>query len=79
MCLLYTEGVKHDNILLFVSDAAPYMVKTGKNIETLYSKIEHVTCLVYDLQRVAEEVRRHFPKVDALISNVKKIFVKCSS
>jgi len=24
-------------------------------------------------------VRRHFPKVDALISNAKKIFVKCSS
>lgn len=79
MCLLYPEGVKHDNILLFVSDAAPYMVKAGKNIKALYSKMEHVTCLAHGLHRVAEEVRRHFPKVDALISNVKKIFVKCSS
>jgi len=41
--------------------------------------MEHVTCLAHDLHRVAEEVRRHFPKVDALISNAKKIFVKCSS
>lgn len=62
MCLLYPEGVKHDNILLFVSDAAPYMVKAGKNIKALYSKMEHVTCLAHGLHRVAEEVRRHFPK-----------------
>ncbi|KAL4153174.1 hypothetical protein QTP88_001007 [Uroleucon formosanum] len=55
------------------------MVKAGKNIKALYSKMEHVTCLAHGLRRVAEEVRRHFPKVDALISNVKKIFVKCSS
>ncbi|KAL4135150.1 hypothetical protein QTP88_006793 [Uroleucon formosanum] len=79
MCLLYPEVVKHDNILLFVSDAAPYMVKAGKNIKALYLKMEHVTCLAHGLYTVAEEMRRYFSKVDALISNVKKIFVKCSS
>jgi len=52
------------------------MVKAGKNIKALYSKMEHVTCLAHGLHRVAEEVRAHFPKVDALISNVKKIFLK---
>jgi len=79
--LYYPEEVKHDNILLFVSDAAPYtsMVEAGKNIKALYSKMEHVTCLAQFLHRVAEEVRRHFAEVDTLISNVKKIFVKCPS
>lgn len=79
MGIIWPNGVKHDNVLLFVSDAAPYMVKAGKNIKALYSKMEHVTCLAHGLHRVAEEVREHFPKVDALISNVKKIFLKAPS
>lgn len=79
MAIVWPNGVKHDNVLLFVTDAAPYMVKAGKNIQALYSKMEHVTCLAHGLHRVAEEVREHFPKVDALISNVKKIFLKAPS
>lgn len=39
MCLLYSEGVKQDNILLSVSDAVPYMVKAEKNIKDLCSKM----------------------------------------
>lgn len=75
--LLWPQGIKYDNILLFLSDAAPYMVKAGKGIKIMYSKMEHVTCLAHGLHRVAEEVRKYFPKVDQLISNVKKIFLKC--
>lgn len=30
--LLCSGGIKYDNVLLFVSDAAPYMVKAGKAI-----------------------------------------------
>lgn len=30
MLLLWPEGIKQENILLFVSDAAPYMIKAGK-------------------------------------------------
>lgn len=60
------------NTMLFVTDTDPYMVKAGKNIKALYSKMEHVTCLAHGLHREAEEVREHFPKVDALISNLKK-------
>ena len=33
MFLLWPEGIKHDNVLLLVSDAAPYMVKAGKAIK----------------------------------------------
>lgn len=73
MVIIWPNEVKHGNVLLFVNDAAPYMVKAGKNIKTLYSKMEHVTCLAHGLHKVAEEVRKHFLKVDALISNIKKI------
>jgi len=75
--LLWPQGIKYDNILLFLSDAAPYMVKAGKGIKIMYSKMEHVTCLAHGLHRVAEEVRKCFPKVDQLISNVKKNFLMC--
>ncbi|KAE9529999.1 hypothetical protein AGLY_011461 [Aphis glycines] len=79
MSLLWPEGIKHDNVLLFLSDAVPYMVKAGKNIKAFYSKMEHVTCLAHSLHRVAEEIRKKFPEIDAFISNVKKIFLKCPS
>jgi hypothetical protein len=36
----------------------------------------HITCLAHGLHRVAEEIRNMFPKVDKLISNVKKTFLK---
>jgi len=41
--------------------------------------MEHVTCLAHSLHRVAEEIRKQFPEIDAFISNVKKIFLKCPS
>lgn len=55
------------------------MVKAGKAIKVFYSKIEPVTSLAHALHRVAEENRKHFPKVDQLISNCKKIFLKAPS
>jgi len=32
--LLWPGGIQYDNVLLFVSDAAPYMVKAGKSIQS---------------------------------------------
>ena len=61
-------------IFLILSDAAPYMVKAGKCIQVFYSKMLHVTCVVHALHRVAEEIRKYFPKVEQLISNGKKYF-----
>lgn len=80
MCLLWPEGIKHDNVLLFIIAMQPlYMVKAGKNIKAFYSKLEHVTCLAHSLRRVAEEIRKNYPKTNALISNVKMICLKCQS
>jgi len=64
MFILWPDGIRHDDVLLFVSDAAPYMTKAGTAIKALYSKMIHVTCLAHGMHRIAEEIRCHFPKVD---------------
>jgi len=74
--IIWPNGIKHDNVLLFLSSAAPYIVKAGKCIQVFYSKMLHVTCVAHALHRVAEEIRKYVPKVDQLISNEKKIFLK---
>ena len=63
-------------MLLFISDAAPYMIKAAKALQLLYPQMIHVTCLVHALHRVAEEVRGSYPEVDKLIANGKRIFIK---
>lgn len=52
------------------------MIKAGQGLQTLFPKLTHVTCAAHGLHRVAEQVRGFFPDVDALVSNVKKCFVK---
>lgn len=41
--LLWPEGIQHNSVLLFLSDAAPYMVKAAGAIKAFYSKTLHVT------------------------------------
>lgn len=61
-------------VLLFITDAAPYMLKAAKAIKTFYPKITHVTCLAHALHRVCETIRDSYETVDKIISNVKKVF-----
>jgi len=76
MFILWPNGIRHDDVLLFLSDAAPYMVKAASTIKVLYSKIVHITCLAHGIHRVAETIRSNFPKIDKLIAKVKQIFLK---
>ena len=55
------------NVLLFLTDAVPYMVKAGKALQVFHPKMIHVTCLAHGLNRVAETVRGHYTDVDTLI------------
>lgn len=73
------ENFDKDSILLFITDAAPYMVKAAKAIQTFYPKITHLTCLAHGLHRVCEQIRDLYTNVDRLISNVKKVFLKAPS
>lgn len=72
MNIFWPDGVKHDDVLLLLSDAALYMVKSTNVIKTLYSKMIHTTCLAHGLHRVAETIRILNPEVDKIIVNVKK-------
>jgi len=47
MSLLWPSGEKHENVLLFVSDAAPYMVKAGKALNIFYPKLIHLTLTLH--------------------------------
>ena len=51
------------------------MVKAGQNIKIFYSKLVQVTCLAHGVNRIAEEIRKLFPLVNELVSNVKKVFL----
>lgn len=65
-----------DKILLFISDAAPYMVLAGKNLRHFYSRAIHVTCVAHGIHRICEQVRQMFPKVNRLLSCSRKILLK---
>lgn len=39
----FEETTFQDKILLFITDAAPYMVKTGTTLKVFYSKMIHLT------------------------------------
>lgn len=79
MILIYENEIKHENVFLFLTDAAPYMIKAAKGFKVSYPKMIHLTCLVHGLHRVAESIRFSFPEVNQLISNVKKTFKKAPS
>lgn len=79
MSLLWPNCIRHNDVLLFLSDAAPSMKKTGDTIKVFYPKIIHVTYLAHGLHIVAEKVRVNYPKVDKLVSRVKQIFLKAPS
>lgn len=50
LSLLWPDGIQGENILLFLSDAViQYMVKSGKALKLLCSKMEHLTYLAHAL------------------------------
>lgn len=66
---MYTGDVS--KVLLFVSDAASVMLKTGKLLKQKFPNMLHLTCCAHALHRVAEFIRESFPDVNSLISLVK--------
>jgi Protein of unknown function (DUF 659) len=76
---LLGENFSSNNVLIFLTDGARYMLKAAKALQVIDPKLIHVTCLAHALNLVAETVRGNFPKVDRLIAQGKKIFRKCPS
>jgi hypothetical protein len=44
--------MKFDNVLLLVTDAAPYMKTSSERLSVSHPKLTHVMRVAYDLQRV---------------------------
>ena len=70
---------KCENFKILISDAAAYMVKSGKELKVFYPNLLHLTCFAHAVHRVCEQVREMFPIVNDLISTVKKVFLKAPS
>ena len=79
MSVLWPAGIRHDKVLLFVSDAASYMKTAGAALKVLFPRLIHITCAAHALHRMSELVRSLFPSIDKLISCVKKIFLKSAA
>lgn len=74
--ILYPTGNIHKKkVLLFVTDAAPYMVKSANHLKAFYNEMIHLTCLAHAAHRVCEFIREEFAIVNKLVSSVKKVNV----
>lgn len=75
---LWPDGIRRQNVLLFVSDAAPYMMAAGQllKVNYHYQKLVHVSCLAHGLHRVAEEIRGTYALANDVISETKNVFLK---
>jgi len=74
---LYLDGIQFNDILLILTDGAPYMIKAVSGLtSSLISNAIHLTCLAHGIHRVAECVRASFPQIDTLVSTMKKVLVK---
>lgn len=69
---LWPNGIHHPDVLLFLSDAAPYMVKAVNCLQDFYPKMVHITCVVYGLHWLTKKIRGQFSKINEPISNTKK-------
>lgn len=70
--------MRNNDILLFVTNADPYMVKVADSLMALHLKMVHVACLAHAYHRVTEIIRRLSINVNGLVSNSKKVFLKAS-
>lgn len=70
------ESIPTKNLLLLLSDAAPYMVKAGNSLKIFFPNLIHLTCLAHGINRVGETIRERYKTVNSLISNMKKLFIK---
>lgn len=75
--LLWSGNDKFENVLLILTDAAPYMVKAINLIKELQnSNIIHLTCMAHSIHRLCETIRNECDTTDEFISNAKKVFIK---
>lgn len=48
MNILWSEKVLHNKVLIYVTDAVPYIIRSGKALKVFYPKLTHITCMAYE-------------------------------
>jgi hypothetical protein len=85
LCEKIIKALQHNyecdvsKVLLFVSDAASVMLKTGKLLKNYFPNMLHLTCFGHGLHRICEFIRDSFPDINSLISLFKKNLLKSPS
>lgn len=59
--ILYPVKICHEKVLLFVTDAVPYMVKSIKALKIFYPKLVHVTCIAHGLPNTNSNIQYQYP------------------
>ena len=67
------------DIVLLVTDQAPYMIKVGKSCKVLFPYLLHVTCLNHALNLLCENIKKDNPLTIKLISQMKGSLSKSNS
>lgn len=68
--------ITRENLELLISDAAPYMVKAGRQLKNFYPKLQHITCLSHLIHNFCLRIKSYFPDIDFLIASLKAATVK---
>lgn len=76
LAVLWPNGIRYEQVRLFVTDAAPYMKKAAKGLHVLFPNMIHITCAAHGLHNAADFIRLQFPRVNSLIASCKAVFVK---
>ena len=69
-------SLKPEDVKLFVTDGAAYMLLAGKNLKPFFPCMLHVSCLAHAINRICEVIRESFDSVNDLIATCKRIFCK---
>jgi len=62
--------------ILFLTDAPPCSLKTGRVPTKCYPKMLRLICVANGFHSVADTVRLQISLVDSLIAKAKKVFLK---
>lgn len=69
-------NIERENVVLLVSDAAPYMAVAGVQLKLFYPNMFHVHCIAHLLHNCGEKIRGRYNAVDDLIARIKACVVK---
>ena len=70
-------GLQLNQLVIFCSDNAPYMMKAGQDLKGVSPRLIHTTCWAHVLHLVSEEIREQLPETDKLVSLMKRALIKC--